>query len=79
MKATSAMKLTVQQRLGFEITYARARIEQYYKKMQDELHNYGKYTDSTVIALHEAEQVMLALERVNGDFYRQTIANTKAY
>ena len=76
---SQAIKLTVQQRLGFEITLARARIERAYKRMQDDLHAFGKYPDTTMIELHEAEQILVALERVSGDFYRQTIANLKAY
>lgn len=32
-----------------------------------------------MIALHEAERTLAALERVSGDFYRQSIANAKAY
>lgn len=79
MRPTSAVKLTVQQRLGFEITLARARIERAYKRMQDDLHAYGKYPDTTMIELHEAEQILTALERVSGDFYKRTIANMKAY
>ena len=74
-----ALKLTVAQRLGFEITLARARIERAYKQMQDDLHSLGKYPDSTGIALHEAEQILAALERVSGDFYRRSIENEKAY
>jgi vacuolar-type H+-ATPase subunit C/Vma6 len=79
MRASNALKLTVEQRLGFEITLARARIERAYKQMQDDLHNLGKYPDSTGIALHEAEQILTALERVSGDYYRQTIENVKKY
>ena len=79
MRASYAVKLTVEQRLGFEITLARARIERAYKQMQDDLHAYGHYPDSTGIALHEAEQILAALERVSGDFYRRTIENVKAY
>ena len=79
MRATYAIKLTVAQRLGFEITLARARIERAYEHMQKDLHDLHKYADSTMIELHEAEQILAALERVSGDFYRQTIANMKAY
>lgn len=79
MRASNALKLTVEQRLGFEITLARARIERAYKQMQDDLHALGKYPDSTGIALHEAEQILAALERVSGDYYRQTIENVKNY
>lgn len=79
MRASSALKLSVQQRLGFEITLARARIERAYKRMQDDLHAFGTYPDTTMIELHEAEQILTALERVSGDFYRRTIDNMKAY
>ena len=79
MRAASAIKLTVQQRLGFEITLARARIERAYKRMQDDLHAFGKYPDTTMIELHEAEQILAALERVSGDFYRRTIENMRLY
>lgn len=79
MRASNAVKLTVQQRLGFEIALARSRIEMAYERMQKDLHEYGKYTDTTGIELHEAEQILAALERVSGDFYRRTIANMKAY
>lgn len=79
MRPSQALKLTVQQRLGFEITLARSRIERAYKQMQDDLHAYGKYPDTTMIALHEAEQILAALERVSGTFYKQTIENEKAY
>ena len=48
MRASRALKLTVQQRLGFEITLARARIERAYKRMQDDLHAFGKYPDTTM-------------------------------
>ena len=73
MRPSSALKLTVQQRLGFEITLAQARIERSYKRMQDDLHAYGKYPDCTGIELHEAEQILSALERVSGDYYRRII------
>lgn len=79
MRAASALKLTVQQRLGFEVTLARARIERAYEQMQKDLHGNGRYNDSTMIELHEAEQILIALERVSGAFYRTTIANAKAY
>ena len=79
MRATQALKLTVEQRLGFEITLARARIERAYKAMQDDLHACGRYPDSTGLALHEAEQILAALERVSGAFYRTSIENVKKY
>jgi ABC-type enterochelin transport system ATPase subunit len=79
VRASSALKLTVAQRLGFEITLARARIERAYKQMQDDLHAFGRYPDSTGIALHEAEQILAALERVSGDFYRRSIESERAY
>lgn len=79
MRAGHAVKLTVQARLGFEITLARARIERAYKRMQDDLHAYGKYPDTTMIELHEAEQILAALERVSGDFYKRHIENMRAY
>lgn len=79
MNATAALKLTVAQRLGFEVTLARATVERAYKQMQDDLHGHGRYNDSAMIALHEAERTLAALERVSGDFYRQSIANAKAY
>lgn len=79
MRAASALKLTIEQRLGFEITLARARIDRAYQRMQTDLHECGKYADSTMIELHEAEQILHALERVSGAYYRETIANMKAY
>ena len=79
MRAATALRLTIEQRLGFEITLARARIERAYLRMQNELHEYGKYPDSTMIELHESEQILYALERVSGAFYRSTIENMKAY
>ncbi len=79
MRPSSALKLTVQQRLGFEITLAQARIERSYKRMQDDLHAYGKYPDTTMIALHEAEQILCALERVSGDYYRRIIDGLKKF
>lgn len=77
MRPSSALKLTVEQRLGFEITLAQARIERSYKRMQDDLHAFGKYPDSTMIELHEAEQILSALERVSGDYYRRIIDGLK--
>lgn len=79
MRASNAVKLTVQQRLGFEIALARSRIEMAYERMQKDLHEYGKYTDTTGIELHEAEQILAALERVSGDFYRRHLESMKAY
>ena len=79
MRPSSALKLTIQQRLGFEITLAQARIERSYKRIQDDLHAFGKYPDSTGIALHEAEQILSALERVSGDYYRRIIEGFKKY
>lgn len=79
MRAATALKLTVKQRLGFEITLARARIDRAYEKMQRDLHDLGKYAEQTMIECHEAEQILMALERVSGDYYRKTIANMKAY
>ncbi len=79
MRSASALKLTVQQRLGFEITYARARIQREYERMQIDLHSLGKYADATGIALHEAEQILAALERVNGEFYKRIIEGEKSY
>src|SRR5262245_57120136 len=79
MTPQKALRLTVEQRLGFEITAARAVVEREYQRMQDDLHNLGKYHDSTMIALHEAERVLAALERVNGDYYRRVIEGLKAY
>ena len=78
VKASCALKLTVQQRLGFEITLARARVERAYKRMQDDLHALHRYPDSTMIALHEAEQILTALERVSGSFYRHSLEDAKA-
>ena len=79
MRPSSALKLTADQRLGFEITLAQARIERSYKRMQDDLHAFGKYPDSTMIELHEAEQILAALERVSGVYYKRIIENLKAY
>lgn len=79
MRAITALKLTVEQRLGFEMTLARARIERAYARMQSDLHEFGKYPDSTMIELHEAEQILHALERVSGAFYRCLIENMKTY
>lgn len=79
MRASQAIKLTVQQRLGFEITLARSRIERGYAKVQREIHDGHKVNESTMIELHEAEQILAALERVSGDFYRRHLADMKAY
>lgn len=79
MRPSSALKLTMEQRLGFEITLAQARIERAYKQMQDDLHAHGKYTDAAGIALHEAEQVLAALERVSGAYYQRIIDGIKKY
>jgi vacuolar-type H+-ATPase subunit C/Vma6 len=79
MRASHAIKLTVERRLAFEITLARCRIERAYKRARDEIHHGGKVSDAAAIELHEAEQILSALERVSGDFYRRHLAAMKAY
>lgn len=79
MSPHKALRLTIEQRLGFEVTAARARVTHLYEQMQHELHQYGKYPESTQFMLHEAERVVAALERVSGEHYRRVIADEKAY
>ena len=79
MRAGVAVKLTVEQRLGFEITLARTRIERGYEAIQSQIHDGAKVSDAAMVELHEAEQILAALERVSGDFYRRHLADMKAY
>lgn len=79
MRPRAALKLTVEQRLGFEIALARELIAASYKQMQEDLHNHGKYNPSSMIELHESERVLCALERVSGKFYRDCLDAERAH
>ena len=78
MRTGTALRMTVETRLKRELEMARARVEVEFERALKEIRAGRTLPDTTAIALHEAEQIVAALERVDGSFYRRVRDGIKA-